>query len=50
VEDLSGGRVRVPTQETQIGRPAAAPASERPNPMLTGHQARLDGLVGAAAA
>ncbi|MFF7889365.1 hypothetical protein ACFZDJ_20095 [Streptomyces sp. NPDC007896] len=49
VEDLPGGRVRVLTQETQIGRPAAALASERPNPMLNGHQAWLDGLVGAAA-
>ncbi|MBW8819810.1 MAG: hypothetical protein JF598_16695 [Streptomyces sp.] len=27
VEDLPGGRVRVPTQETRIGRPAAAPRS-----------------------
>ncbi|MFJ9629835.1 SRPBCC domain-containing protein [Streptomyces sp. NPDC101175] len=48
VEDLPGGRVRVLTQETQIGRPAVALASERPNPMLNGHQAWLDGLVGAA--
>ncbi|MFF2933010.1 SRPBCC family protein [Streptomyces mirabilis] len=49
VEDLPGGRVRVLTQETQIGRPAAALATERPNPMLNGHQAWLDGLIGAAA-
>ncbi|MGI5427285.1 SRPBCC domain-containing protein [Streptomyces sp. CA-179760] len=48
VEDLPGGRVRILTQETQIGRPAAALAAERPNPMLNGHQAWLDGLVGAA--
>lgn len=48
VEDLSGGRVRILTQETQIGRPAAALAGERPNPMLNGHQAWLDGLVSAA--
>ncbi|GGQ69261.1 hypothetical protein [Streptomyces asoensis] len=48
VEDLPGGRVRVLTQETQIGQPAAALAQERPNPMLNGHQAWLDGLVGAA--
>ncbi|SDP36852.1 hypothetical protein SAMN04487981_12119 [Streptomyces sp. cf386] len=48
VEDLPGGRVRVLTQETQIGRPAAALAKERPNPMLNGHQAWLDGLVRAA--
>jgi hypothetical protein len=49
VEDLPGGRVRILTPETQIGEPAAAPAGERPNPMLNGHQAWLDGLVGAAA-
>ncbi|MFE6636611.1 SRPBCC domain-containing protein [Streptomyces tendae] len=48
VEDLPGGRVRILTQESQIGRPAAALAEERPNPMLNGHQAWLDGLVRAA--
>ncbi|MEU8652166.1 SRPBCC domain-containing protein [Streptomyces sp. NPDC048737] len=48
VEDLSGGRVRVLTQETQIGAPAAALARQRPDPMLNGHQAWLDGLVRAA--
>lgn len=48
VEDLPGGRVRILTQETQIGEPAAALAGERPNPMLNGHQAWLDGLVSAA--
>ncbi|MEU9454104.1 SRPBCC family protein [Streptomyces sp. NPDC048277] len=48
VEDLPGGRVRVLTQETQIGAPAAALAQERPNPMLNGHQAWLDGLIRAA--
>ncbi|WP_413755458.1 SRPBCC domain-containing protein [Streptomyces sp. MMBL 11-3] len=50
VEDLPGGRVRVLTQETQIGQPAAALAGERPNPMLNGHQAWLDGLISAARA
>ncbi|WP_327312818.1 hypothetical protein [Streptomyces sp. NBC_01235] len=45
---LPGGRVRILTQETQIGRPAAAPADERPNPRLNGHQAWLDGPVAAA--
>lgn len=49
VAALPGGRVRVLTQETQIGEPAVAPATERPNPMLDGHQAWLDGLGGAAA-
>ncbi|MFJ8110928.1 SRPBCC domain-containing protein [Streptomyces sp. NPDC096132] len=48
VEDLPGGRVRILTQETQLGQPAAALANERPNPMLNGHQAWLDGLVSAA--
>ncbi|MFJ4624134.1 SRPBCC domain-containing protein [Streptomyces sp. NPDC088812] len=48
VEDLPGDRVRVLTQETQIGAPAAALATERPNPMLNGHQAWLDGLIRAA--
>ncbi|MHB9857416.1 SRPBCC family protein [Streptomyces sp. YIM S03343] len=49
VEDLPGGRVRVLTQETQIGLPAAQLARQTPNPMLNGHQAWLDGLVRAAA-
>ncbi|WP_086738665.1 SRPBCC family protein [Streptomyces glaucescens] len=48
VEDLPGGRVRVLTQETQVGRPAAELAAQTPNPMLNGHQAWLDGLVKAA--
>ncbi|RSH81347.1 uncharacterized protein EHS24_008790 [Apiotrichum porosum] len=48
VEDLPGGRVRILTQESQIGEPAAQLAGERPNPMLNGHQAWLDGLVKAA--
>ena len=48
VEDLPGGRVRILTQESQIGEPAAALAAEHPNPMLNGHQAWLDGLVSAA--
>ncbi|MFD5796110.1 hypothetical protein ACFWIO_21755 [Streptomyces diastatochromogenes] len=48
VEDLPGGRVRILTQETQIGEPAAQLARQIPNPMLNGHQAWLDGLVRAA--
>ncbi|MFK0159620.1 SRPBCC domain-containing protein [Streptomyces sp. NPDC090499] len=48
VEDLPGGRVRILTQETQIGQPAAALAAERPNPMLNAHQNWLDCLVSAA--
>ncbi|MFE6175226.1 SRPBCC domain-containing protein [Streptomyces sp. NPDC056464] len=50
VEDLPGDRVRILTQETQIGRPAAELARQLPNPMLNGHQAWLDGLVTAASA
>ncbi|OZF26125.1 polyketide cyclase [Rhodococcus sp. 14-2483-1-2] len=50
IEDLPGNRVRVLTQESQIGKPAAALAVERPNPMLNGHQAWLDGLISAASA
>ncbi|QIJ60794.1 hypothetical protein [Streptomyces sp. JB150] len=50
VEDLPGGRVRVLTQETQRGRPAAELARQLPTPMLKGHQAWLDGLVRAASA
>lgn len=48
VEDLPGGRVRILTQETQIGQPAAELARQEPNPMLNGHQAWLNGLVRAA--
>lgn len=43
-----GGGVPVPTQETRIGKPAAAPAQERPSPMLSSHRAWLDGLIRAA--
>jgi hypothetical protein len=48
VEDLDGGRVRVLTQESQIGKPAADLAGKKPNKMLLGHQDWLDGLVKAA--
>ncbi|KIW02930.1 uncharacterized protein PV09_05976 [Verruconis gallopava] len=48
VEDLDGGRVRVLTQESQIGKPAADLARLKPNKMLLGHQDWLDGLVKAA--
>ncbi|MBA1242797.1 SRPBCC domain-containing protein [Pseudomonas japonica] len=48
VEDLSGGRVRILTQETQKGKPAEELAKARPNPMINGHQDWLDGLVAAA--
>lgn len=48
VESLPGGRVRIVTQESQIGKPAAALAIKRPNPMLICHQDWLDSLVSAA--
>ena len=48
LEELSGGRLRVLTQETQCGAPARALAQARPNPMINGHQDWLDGLVAAA--
>jgi len=48
VEDLPAGRVRILTQESQIGEPAAQLARRKPNPLLIGHQAWLDGLVAAA--
>ena len=50
VEDLDGGRVRILTQETQKGQPAAALHAAKPNPMINGHQDWLDGLVAAARA
>jgi len=48
LEDLSGGRVRILTQETQNGRPAIALATDPSHPMINGHQQWLNGLVAAA--
>ena len=48
VEDLEGGRVRILTQESQIGKPAAELSQVKPNKMLLGHQDWLNGLVAAA--
>ncbi len=48
LEELSGGRVRILTQETQVGKPARALAQAKPNPMINGHQDWLDGMVAAA--
>lgn len=48
LEDLSEGRVRILTQETQQGAPAKALAAAEPNPMINGHDAWLKGLVAAA--
>ncbi|EHK64629.1 hypothetical protein [Achromobacter arsenitoxydans] len=50
VEDLDHGRVRILTQETQKGKPAADLHAAKPNPMINGHQDWLDGLVAAARA
>lgn len=48
IEKLVDGRIRLLTQESQVGKPAAQLAQQTPNPMLNGHQAWLDGLVRAA--
>lgn len=48
IENLEGGRVRILTQETQIGKPAQELAQAQPNPMINGHQNWLNGLVDAA--
>lgn len=48
VEDLSGGRVRILTQESQKGTPAKELHMATPNPMINGHQDWLNGLVQAA--
>lgn len=45
IEDLPGDRVRVLTQESQIGQPAKEMAVTKPNPMLNAHQDWLDGLI-----
>lgn len=45
LEDLSENRVRILTQESQIGEPAKELANTRPNPMINGHQDWLDGLI-----
>lgn len=47
IENLSENRVRILTQESQIGLPAKELASTRPNPMINGHQEWLDGLISA---
>ncbi len=50
LEDLSADRVRILTQETQIGLPARELAGTLPNPMINAHQAWVVGLVAAARA
>lgn len=44
-ENLPGNRVRLLTQETQIGGPAKELVATSPNPMLNAHQAWLEGLA-----
>ncbi|KAI9147428.1 hypothetical protein HJFPF1_12448 [Paramyrothecium foliicola] len=48
IETSEWGAVRILTQESQIGKPAAGLAEQKPNPMLNGHQNWLDGLVSTA--
>lgn len=48
VEDLEGRRVRVLTQESQIGQPFVEMREAKPNVILLGHQDWLEGLVKAA--
>lgn len=48
VEDLEGQRVRILTQESQIGPIFKEWEEQKPNKMLLGHQDWLDGLVTAA--
>lgn len=45
VEDLEGGRVRILTQESQIGKVFEEFAIKKPNPMLNGHQDWCEALV-----
>ncbi|WP_029014732.1 polyketide cyclase [Niveispirillum irakense] len=45
IEDLSDGRVRILTQETQNGQPARELAAAIPNPMINGHQEWIVGMV-----
>ncbi|KAJ2995918.1 hypothetical protein NUW58_g1142 [Xylaria curta] len=45
VEDTEWGVVRILTQESQIGKPAAQLSKTRPNRMVNEHQEWLEGLV-----
>lgn len=45
IENLDDNRVRVLTQESQIGEPAKEMATTKPNPMINAHQDWLEGLV-----
>ncbi|KAJ5281845.1 hypothetical protein N7478_007217 [Penicillium angulare] len=45
IEDTEWGAVRILTQESQAGKPAAQLAVTKPNPMLLGHQNWVEGLA-----
>ena len=45
LEDLAGGRLRILTQESELGPAAAELATSRPSPLVNAHLAWLDGLV-----
>ena len=45
LQNLPGHRVRILTQESQIGEPAKTLATSLPNPMINAHQDWLNGLV-----
>lgn len=45
VQKLDHDRIRILTQESQIGTPAKELAKSVPNTMMLGHQAWLDGLI-----
>ena len=48
IEDLEGQRVRILTQESQIGLIFKEWEEQKPNKMLLGYQDWLDGLIIAA--
>ena len=48
IEDIEGQRVRILTQESQIGSVFRDWEEQKPNKMLLGHQDWLDGLITAA--
>ncbi len=49
IEDLPGGRVRILSQESQIGKLAKEMAIKKPNPLINSHQDWLEGLAHTAA-
>lgn len=48
IENLSGGRCRILTEESQIGKPFEEIRRKKPNMMLLGHQDWIEGLAKAA--